>query len=112
MDQKWMFCQVSRIAFLTLEHLPMSSDQYDVAPVSAVGGSLLQKTILCVLSPNYWSRPFSAAPALASPLAAGWGSKQAARKSKKKYMSPYIMDTKTEEILAPMRAAVKEQVRR
>ena len=90
----------------------MVSKQTDITLVSAVGGSLLQKTLLCALLPNSWSRSFSAAPVLASPLAAGWGSKQAARKSKKKYTPPYIMDAKSEEILAPMRAAVKEQVRR
>lgn len=43
-------------------------------------------------------------------LAPGWGSKLSARK-KLKRSELYVMDPKSEEILAPLRASVKEQVR-
>ena len=81
------------------------------SPFSALSKALLQKTFICALVPNIWGRPLSSAPVLKYPLAPGWGSKQSARKAKKKYTIPYIMDAKSEEILAPLRAAVKEQVR-
>ncbi|XP_043225391.1 glycine--tRNA ligase-like isoform X2 [Amphibalanus amphitrite] len=75
----------------------------------ALSKRVLQKTFTLTLVPNIWKRSFSSAPALSYPLAPGWGSKQAAKKPKKKYPNLYIMDAKSEEILAPLRAAVKEQ---
>ena len=77
---------------------------------SAHSRGLLQKTVIFTFLPDIWNRPLSSASILNYPLAPGWGSKQSERKSKKKFSIPYIMDAKCEEILAPLRAAVKEQV--
>ena len=57
------------------------------------------------------SRQICASPHHLSPLAPGWGSKKN-KKPKTLQLFNIMADPKSEEILAPLRAAVKEQVDR
>lgn len=82
--------------------------------VTAAQKSLIVRFAASPLGPLLCRRSLSVSPPLCTPLPVNWG--QSAKKTKKKapkklfQLDPTMADPKIEEILAPLRATVREQV--